>query len=499
MSENQPLKFTEDQKRIWKAAFAPTATADQWALFIEECERRALIPNTHVVFSLRNANEWDAVTQQSVSVKKVAFITTINALRLLVDRYSDAHPERAFKGYGSTVYYYGQPETDDLAEKKVPLSGKIPHAVSVEVYRKDWDKPLFVVARYDACVQLKRSGNNQVPSAMWEKRGPEQTLKCAEASALRAIAPEELGGLYLKEELEASLEQPETAAPAVAPAPPVALAVPPVNQAPAVAVISAPAAANPAPISASATEAAIKPATPAPTTPATPAPTPVTPAPEAAIKPAKSSVEPAPGGLFAAPGAAVGAALPGPGLFANTTPPDPANETRPFPPAPVLDPLDKRLAAGEVGILKIPDSPDTRHAIPFVAADGDLPSIFFEQPVPASGTTVPNPGPAPAPVVPPAPPQPAEATPAPAAPTGPQPATQAERNTLNGRFARITRDTMPKGGIPEKQAGDLVKAYFARNAGVPFVKIPFARLTELLVALESAPTPEAAAKLVKGE
>ena len=75
---------------------------------------------------------------------------------------------------------------------------------------------------------------------MWAIRGEEMLAKCAEALALRMIAPEELGGLYLEEEFQHAIIESETtpeptrtadtATPLAVPQPTVA---PAVNQAPA--------------------------------------------------------------------------------------------------------------------------------------------------------------------------------------------------------------------------------------------------------------------------
>lgn len=489
MPDTAPLKFSEEQKRLWKATYGPNATPDQWGVFIEECERRALIPNTHVVFSLRNASEYDTVTGQWVKTKKVAFITTINGLRLLVDRYSDAHPERKFDGYGATTFYYGQPDTDDFLEKRIPLPGKIPHAVSIEVYRKDWRLPFLAVARYDACVQTKKKGDDQVPTEMWEKRGPEQLQKCCEAFAARAIAPEELGGLYLREELEAALDEvtaPET--PKAAPAPlPVAAVAPAVNHAPATEgpspkesapanlVLPAPATVGvviPTTQPAAPYKPAIQPAILPGATTVSAGNTAVKSAPLADIKPATDPLHPlfsaavapfAPGGVFDTP-----APAPAPSLFDTTQRPNPADETHIFPPAPATP------APAPVVVAPVPPAPAPQPA---------------ETPKPAPE---PVPQAAPAPVA-------AAPTPTPAPNDPNAPATPEQLQKLSGRMARLCRDVLPKGGIPDRQAGELVKNYFVRSAGVPYKKIPFARLMELLTVLESQPTPEAAAKLVKGE
>ena len=82
----EPLKFTEEQKRAYRAIVAPNATDAQWEYFCTECQRRNLIPGTHVVFQVRPAKEWNAQLQQQVTVQKVALVTTINALRLIAER-----------------------------------------------------------------------------------------------------------------------------------------------------------------------------------------------------------------------------------------------------------------------------------------------------------------------------------------------------------------------------------------------------------------------------
>lgn len=188
----EALKFTDTEKAAFRAAYSPAgATDEQWSLFINECQRRALVPGKDVIFQLRSAQEFDKDLNRKVYVKKVTFITTIGGLRLIAQR--DGH----YEGHGPFIYYYG---TDDgaLKESKIPL-GKIPHAVSVEGFRKDWRVPLFATARYDAYVQ--KFGDDKKPTGMWATRGEEQLAKCCEAGMLRTVAPEECAGLLINEEL----------------------------------------------------------------------------------------------------------------------------------------------------------------------------------------------------------------------------------------------------------------------------------------------------------
>src|ERR1700722_10119846 len=200
------LRFSEAEKAAFRSIYAPNSNAEQWALFINECERRQLVPGVHVVFQLRSASEWSQQLNRRVSVQKVTLITTINALRLIADR------SGKYEGHGPFVYHYGV-EGGDLKESRIPL-GKIPHAVSVEGFRKDWRAPLFTTARYEAYAQMKDDGGTKVPTAMWaagKGRGEEQLAKCCEALMLRTIAPEECAGLLISEELGNDIDKQEEA------------------------------------------------------------------------------------------------------------------------------------------------------------------------------------------------------------------------------------------------------------------------------------------------
>jgi RecT family len=299
----EAIHFTDAEKAAFRAAYAPSATDDQFALFINECEGRALRPGTHVVFNLRQAKEWNPDLKQNTFVKKVALITTINGLRLIAER------SGKYDGHGPFIYYYGI-EGGDLKESKIPL-GKIPHAVSVEGYRKDWKYPLFATARYDAYVQTKDDGGKKVPTMMWATRGEEQLAKCAEAQMLRTVAPEECAGLLITEELGNDVIDKEDNTPVTPVAIPQPITAPAVNQGmgtasgmpPGLKLVMAPA---PEELAAITTVQApcggqVPPVDPKPQPPA-----------------------PSPAQVTAAPGSG--------SLFDATTPPPPEQETRVFPP-----------------------------------------------------------------------------------------------------------------------------------------------------------------------
>lgn len=220
----EPLRFTEEQKKIYRENCTPSnATDAHVAYFFLECERRGLIPGVHVILQIRTVEEFRKEFQRKVPIDKPVLVTTITALRLIAER------SKQFRGYGRTVFYYRTSEQpgEEFLEKMIPL-GKIPHAVSIELYRENWQHPVLGIARYDACVQLK---SDKTPTSMWFKRGEEQLAKCAEADGLRKVAPEECGGLYIEEEMgREELEQ--DSVPTQTVQPPAPTVAPAVNQAP---------------------------------------------------------------------------------------------------------------------------------------------------------------------------------------------------------------------------------------------------------------------------
>ena len=228
------MEFTENEIAAFRAEYGRGATDSQWELYLSDCKARALRPGVHSVFQLRSASEWDPDTGSKRSVKKPFWITTIGALRLIALR------TKQYGGSTSPEYIYLDDQLEPTVVSQIPLPDKTrtntprePWAVRISVKRKDFDEPITSIVRFDSVAGTYKSGNNIVLTEMWVKRGPEQNAKCAEADALRKAFPEELGSLYLSEEIKNEEEPAPTAVtPAsVVPLPPTA---PPVNQQPAV-------------------------------------------------------------------------------------------------------------------------------------------------------------------------------------------------------------------------------------------------------------------------
>jgi hypothetical protein len=464
------LKFTDEQKALYKAALAPQATAEQWGYFITECERRALVPGVHVVFSTRTAKEFSKQLQRDITVEKVTLITTINALRLIAER------SGKFEGYGRFTYFYGDDNGDPTVRSEIPL-GKIPHAVGVELYRAGWRNPVFSTARYDAYVQLK---SDKTPTAMWFKRGEEQLAKCAEANGLRMVAPEECGGLYIEEEWASQQQQDVdatthvatvTAAPETAPVViPAANVAPPINQ------TAAPIETSPVPPQATAPVAAPAAA------PASAPPKP--PAPPARVAPPKIAAPPVP------------KAAPAPVSAPPATPAEDPRHRQPAVEQPAHEsPAELAEVADRIARDKDPVPTGNIHGVNIT--DEDLPeNLRAPQVAPANHTPVPTESSSTAPSVNIPTPQRTAAPVAETAPTADAPATPAEYQAFMNRAAKIVRDKLAKAaGV--KNAGALVKDFLLKKSGkARLQQISAATFEQLIKQLEDA-TPQDAAALVK--
>jgi len=241
------MEFTDKELKALRTEYASNATDAQFDLWIETCKRRNLVPVEDIVLQLRSVKEYDETAKAKIYKFKVVFITTIRALLKLAER------TKKYKGFVPAEYIYLEPETGlpkviseiplpDFQKKDKPMT---PWAARVGVKREGFEDPQFTVARFGAYAQsYKDADGNKHLNETWANRGPEQLVKCAKAAALREAFPEELGGLFLKEEFQDDEETPK-AAPATTPEPaapptvaPPATVAPPVNQVPAEGKIS---------------------------------------------------------------------------------------------------------------------------------------------------------------------------------------------------------------------------------------------------------------------
>jgi phage recombination protein Bet len=197
----QGVEFTRDQIELLKRTIAKDASDDELDLFLYQCKRTRLDPFTRQCYFMKRS-AYDKRLRKSVD--KFSFETSIDGLRLIAERtdkyagqiapeWADVQPT----DHGIVITWY----------PVWPFRDREPYAARVGVLRKDFDQPLFAVARFDAYMQTvdvwendQRTDKKRL-NAMWEKRGAEQLAKCAEALALRQAFPNEMSGVYTSEEM----------------------------------------------------------------------------------------------------------------------------------------------------------------------------------------------------------------------------------------------------------------------------------------------------------
>jgi phage recombination protein Bet len=156
---------TRDQLELIKRTVAVGATDAELELFLFDCQRRGVHPLHRLIHFTKRGGRYTP-------------ITSIDFLR------GRAH------------------DTGEMAGSDDPVFDKDARTATVTVHRitRGTRYPYTATARYNEYVP--DPGPNGRGDVMW-KRMPHVMLgKCAEALALRKAFPQQLGGLYVKEELE---------------------------------------------------------------------------------------------------------------------------------------------------------------------------------------------------------------------------------------------------------------------------------------------------------
>lgn len=189
-------KFGID-KASWKAlveaVFPNASTTDSVILALSYCKARHLDPfkrNVHIV------PIWDKNKRQMVDtvwpgigeIRTTAFRTRL---------YAGREPTR----FGPDKSHQWTSESGKAIEIVFP------EWAQVTVYRLVDGKPVAFAGPQVYWMETYASGKDGVPNTMWQRRARGQLDKCAEASALRAAFPEELGDEPTSDEAGAWMNQ----------------------------------------------------------------------------------------------------------------------------------------------------------------------------------------------------------------------------------------------------------------------------------------------------
>jgi phage recombination protein Bet len=167
----QQQQFDDQQLEIIRKTVAIGLKPEQFLLFIEVCKHYRLNPMARQIYAYDNKG-------------RMVVQTSIDGFRLMAER---------------TGLYGGQigPEWCGLdgVWKDVWLEKEPPAAARVGIIRRDFDKPIWGVARYTSYVGT---------TPIWSKAPDVMLAKCSESLGFRKAFPAEMSGIYTHEEMEQS-------------------------------------------------------------------------------------------------------------------------------------------------------------------------------------------------------------------------------------------------------------------------------------------------------
>ena len=177
----------ENKLELIAKTVAPGLTPEEFQLFCHVARVRHLDPLQRQIHAVKR-NTWNSLLNNGKGgfESKMTIQTGIDGYRAIANRTGMYMP----------------------SEKPALIEDPGKETFRITAYIKKFD-PLShqwfefsATAYYREFVQTKKDGDKHVPNSMWEKMPVNQLTKCAEALALRKGWPEELGGIYVDEEMQ---------------------------------------------------------------------------------------------------------------------------------------------------------------------------------------------------------------------------------------------------------------------------------------------------------
>lgn len=170
-------EFSQDQVAVLRNLGVENASREELAVYFHTCARTGLDPFARQIYMIQRQG-------------KQTIQTGIDGFRLVAQRTTER--TKGTLGYEDPLWC-----GEDGVWKDVWLSKEPPVASKSVVIRNGGRFP--AVALYDEYVGRKRNGE---ANAMWSSKPALMLQKCAAALALRSAFPQDLSGLYVKEETD---------------------------------------------------------------------------------------------------------------------------------------------------------------------------------------------------------------------------------------------------------------------------------------------------------
>lgn len=167
-------QFDNQQLAIIRQTVARGTTPEEFALFIEVCKYHALNPFARQIYAVVRIGRDGS--------RQLAIQTSIDGYRLLAERSQKYAGQIGPQWCGKDGVWHD-----------VWLSDESPAAARVGVLRKDFEQPVWGVAKYKSYIGT---------GPLWSKMPDVLLAKCAESLALRKAFPAEMSGVYTREEME---------------------------------------------------------------------------------------------------------------------------------------------------------------------------------------------------------------------------------------------------------------------------------------------------------
>lgn len=179
--------WTDHQLAALRQIGVDQATPGDLAVFLNYAQRTGLDPFSRQIYMI---GRWDSRSRS----QKWTIQASIDGLRIVAQRSGDYAGQVGPQWCGT-----------DGQWRDVWLDTEPPAAARVGVLRRGFDAPLYAVAVFREYAATTKDGGL---TSMWRDKPSLMVAKCAEALALRKAFPNDLGGVYIAEEMDRSPSRP---------------------------------------------------------------------------------------------------------------------------------------------------------------------------------------------------------------------------------------------------------------------------------------------------